>query len=338
MYAQLTNADLKTRHTFGVEARAARIIETDDSASLLDQLINSDIRMSDLLIMGEGSNLLFSRDYPGTLLHPVNKKMNLIGSDQESVIIEAEAGCHWDDLVAWTVEQGWFGLENLSGIPGSVGASPVQNIGAYGVEVAMFILEVQVVDLRTHKIFWINQQDCRFGYRDSTFKDPDHANWLVWKVRFKLFTTPTLNLSYQALAQQLQGKKAISAEQIREAVLSIRASKLPDPAILGNAGSFFKNPVVPKTLADELRLEFQNMPSYPVEQTDLIKLSAGWLIEQAGLKGYRQNEVGMYEKQALILVNHGKATGPELVSLAEMVQSRVLQKFGVNLEPEVRII
>jgi len=332
------NESLKDRHTFGVPAYAKYFLEMDDLNELFDFKNSRKGMWSSHLIIGEGSNLLFSTDYSGLIIHPLSLGIEVTTQNKNHVIIEAGAAENWDDLVDWSVSKGFAGLENLSMIPGSVGAAPVQNIGAYGAEAKNFITEVFVADLNNNTSFWIPADKCEFGYRQSIFKNKETLNWMVWKVRFKFYLDNRTNLSHIGLQEHFKDLLNPGIKEVRQAIINLRISKLPDPKETGNAGSFFKNPIIPDTQANELLSIFPDMPVYPCDQADHMKLAAGWLIEQCGLKGYRQNDAGIYPKQALVLVNYGKATGKQLFELANLIQNTVKQKFGIQLEPEVRII
>lgn len=332
------NEPLKSRHTFGVKTQASHFVETDELTGLFDYIATNSCLKHPFLILGEGSNILFSTPYAGLIIHPAIDHIQILEQNSEEVIVECGAGLNWDTFVAWSIQKGFSGLENLSLIPGSVGAAPVQNIGAYGVEVKDFISAVYVSDLHTTNSFWIPANECHFDYRYSIFKRPEHASWMVWKVRFKLSLTPSFNLSYKALNDYLIDKKDLSISKIRAAVIAIRSSKLPDPEKIGNAGSFFKNPLISLNRLNTLVKEYPDIPYYLVDHTNQVKLAAGWLIEKAGLKGYRKGSAGIYDKQALVLVNYAEASGQELWELAQLIQEKVWKKFGIRLEPEVRII
>lgn len=338
MIQVLQNEALKDRHTFGIPARSAVLIETDEYSDLLDELDKQLPKYHDFLILGEGSNILFQKDFSGLIIHPDNQEIKIIDQNRQTVTIEAGAGLNWDQFVEWSMNHGWYGLENLSGIPGSIGAVPVQNIGAYGTEAAEWIDEVMVIDLKSGTSFWMNDNQCQFGYRDSIFKTKEQSAWLVWKVRFRLSTEFRPNVRYQALADYLTSQDEVSPNDVRQAILAIRGSKLPDPAKIGNAGSFFKNPIVSSETASSLLENYPDMPHYSAINRKEVKIPAGWLIEKAGLKGYRHKNAGVYRKQALVLVNHGNASGQEVAELAEYIQDKIKAQFGILLEPEVRII
>ncbi len=286
------------------------------------------------LHVGRGSNLLFLRDYEGTVLHSCIRTVEVTAEDERHVEVRVGAGMVWDDFVALCVGKGWYGTENLSGIPGEVGAAAVQNIGAYGVEVKDLICSVETIDVQGEKRIY-PRQACHYAYRDSLFKQPAMKTTFVTHVRFRLGKQAHYTLDYDALYRELQGER--SPEAVRRAVLSIRSGKLPDPAVLGNAGSFFKNPVVSREQFEALAQAWPGMPHYPAEN-GCVKLSAGWLIEQCGWKGRTRGAAGVYDKQALVLVNTGGATGQDILELSQTIQAAVYGQFGVRLVPEVNFI
>ncbi|TDR82277.1 UDP-N-acetylmuramate dehydrogenase [Paludibacterium purpuratum] len=337
----LDNAPLKTLNTFGLDARAAhfcRLEHQDDLPALLD---SEPYRQGPVLWLGGGSNLLFTRDHPGLVVQVALSGRRLIADQGDSVVVEAAAGENWHQWVQYTLAQGWFGLENLSLIPGSVGACPVQNIGAYGVEVKDTLCEVICADLAdSGRLVSLSNADCAFGYRDSLFKHEGGQRYLVCAVRFRLSRTPSLKTGYGDIERELQSMPSWPAPtplDVSQAVVNIRSAKLPDPRKLGNAGSFFKNPVVPQADADALAARYPALPRYPAGNGQ-CKLAAGWLIEQSGFKGFRQGDAGVHERQALVLVNHGSASGREIRALAQAIQDEVERRFGVRLAPEPVII
>ena len=290
-------------------------------------------------VLGAGNNTLFTADYDGVLVTPICSKRTIIKDDGEWVDVRVEAAHDWDEFVAWSVDSGLWGVENLSAIPSSVGAAPVQNIGAYGAEVKDAITTIEYFDTKELKVVRIGCEECGFGYRESIFKHELRGVAIILAVEFRLHRTPTPNLGYGDVIKEVEARGGATLRNIREAICAIRASKLPDPKVLGNAGSFFKNPIVPSIVAERLRNEYPTMPSYPVPNVeDRVKLAAGWLIDQAGLKGYREGHVGVHDRQALVLVNHGGATGGEVLHFAEFVCSVVRTKFGVDITPEVNIL
>lgn len=290
-----------------------------------------------LLHVGAGSNLLFTKDYEGTILHSEIRYIRLKAEDETHVTLAVGAGTCWDDLVAYCVSHGWQGIENLSLIPGEVGSAAVQNIGAYGVELADVLSSVEGVDLLTgHRHRW-SRQECAYGYRDSLFKRPDMKHYALTEVCLRLCKGGTPCLSYRGLADALaRSGQPCTLQAVRQAVIDLRRSKLPDPAKLGNAGSFFTNPVVPAAQAEALRQEYPDMPAFPAAD-GRVKLSGGWLIEQCGWKGRAVGDAAVYEKQALVLVNKGHATGEEIYRLSEEIVRSVEARFGIRLFREVNV-
>jgi UDP-N-acetylmuramate dehydrogenase len=292
------------------------------------------------LILGGGSNILFTADYPGLVILNNIKGITATNLDNGNFLVTAGAGENWHQFVLHTVSMGWGGLENLSLIPGTVGAAPIQNIGAYGVEVKDVIHNVEAVSLKDGSIVTFSATDCHFGYRDSIFKRTAKGQYVITAVSFKLTKNPTLHTSYGAIEDELKKNKITQPgiAEISQAVINIRTSKLPDPKKLGNAGSFFKNPEIDEQQFLHLKSIHTGMIAYPSATPGKMKLAAGWLIEQCGWKGKRIGHVGMHEQQALVLVNYGGATGKELLTHAECVRDSVLEKFGVLLEMEVNIL
>lgn len=328
------NFSLRQFNTFGIDARAQAYLPVSGVDSLL--AVRSDARLARLprLILGGGSNLLLTRDFPGLVLHLCNRGMQIIGEDAAFVYVQAAAGESWQHLVAWTLDLGLGGLENLSLIPGSVGAAPIQNIGAYGIEIKDRLHSLTAFDFNSGQTRILDRAACHFGYRDSIFKQ-ELQNHVVLAVRFALPKQWQPDLQYAELRLELEqrGKATPSARDIADAVSAIRRRKLPDPAQIGNAGSFFKNPIVQAAQRTMLLAQHPQLPSYP-QPDGSYKLAAGWLIEQCGWKGKSLGAAGVYQKQALVLVNHGGASGADIVALAQAIQADVLARFGVALEPE----
>jgi UDP-N-acetylmuramate dehydrogenase len=290
------------------------------------------------MVLGEGSNVLFADDFPGLVLRPAFAELSLLTDDGSTARVRAEAGAGWDALVDWTLARGLVGLENLALIPGLVGAAPIQNIGAYGVEVAECIAVVEAWDREAGRSVRLDRADCGFGYRDSVFKRaPDR--WIVTAVEFLLSRDGAPRLGYAGLREELDAMGIADAgpTEVAEAVRRLRRRKLPDPAVIGNAGSFFKNPVVPAEVAERLREEHGDPPVYPAGPGE-AKLSAAWLIERCGWRGAREGDAGISAQHALVLVNHGHASGAQLLALARRVAASVEDRFGVRLEPEPRIV
>ena len=336
MIKEYKDHPLRDLNSFHVEERADRIIEFDSKQDL-DQIFAEGATPENWYVLGGGNNILFTQRFAGTLLKPVGKGIKIKAQIDDSVIVEAEAGVEWDDLVAWSVERDLWGMENLSLIPGTVGAAPVQNIGAYGAEAKDVIERVHFFDVEDRKHHTLGCAECRFAYRDSIFKHELKGRAIITSVEFRLSKSSQPSLGYGDLAKEVELRGGATLKNIREAVCAIRQSKLPDTAVLGNAGSFFKNPIVNKEVSERLKAEYDTMPIYPVSEHK-CKLAAGWLIDQAGLKGYRKGNVGVHERQALVLVNFGGATGAEVIALSKEVRERVFAKFGINIDPEVNIL
>lgn len=336
MIKEYKDHPLRDLNSFHVEERADRIIEFDSKQDL-DQIFAEGATPENWYTLGGGNNILFTQRFAGTLLKPVGKEIKIKAQIDDSVIVEAEAGVEWDDLVAWSVERDLWGMENLSLIPGTVGAAPVQNIGAYGAEAKDVIERVHYFDVEDRKHHTLGCAECRFAYRESIFKHELKGRAIITSVEFRLSKSSQPSLGYGDLAKEVELRGGATLRNIREAVCAIRQSKLPDTAVLGNAGSFFKNPIVNKEVSERLKAEYDTMPIYPVSEHK-CKLAAGWLIDQAGLKGYRKGNVGVHERQALVLVNFGGATGAEVIALSKEVREKVFAKFGINIDPEVNIL
>lgn len=286
--------------------------------------------------IGQGSNLLFINDYNGIILHSAIRGMEVVSEDEATVSLRIGAGEVWDEVVAYAVSKGWGGIENLSLIPGEVGAAAVQNIGAYGVEIKDVIESVEAWNRLTFEKHVFTAEECGYGYRSSRFKDPHQDPHFITYVTLRLEKFPVFNIEYGALKQRLSDK-ALTLENVRETVISIRKEKLPDTESLGNAGSFFMNPLITDEHFERIRKEYPDVPSYPAEKGK-VKVPAGWLIEKCGFKGQRHGNVGVYEKQALVLVNFGGATGDEIALFAESIRAAVKERFGIELMPEVKYI
>ncbi|MDR2626857.1 MAG: UDP-N-acetylmuramate dehydrogenase [Dysgonamonadaceae bacterium] len=330
------NYPLLRHNTFGIEAKTRWFVTYNDERELLKILADEYFLSQPFLHIGSGSNLLFISDYEGVILHSGIKDVAVERDDERFVYLKAGAGMVWDDLVVYAVEHGWGGLENLSGIPGEVGASAVQNIGAYGCEAKDAITEITAYDIRTGKKQIIQNAECQYAYRDSIFKKAWKGRYIIAYVTFRLSKLPQYNLEYGQLKACVDAG-AISLKTIREAVLAIRADKLPDPKTLGNAGSFFMNPHICTAHYEGLKKTYPDMPCYPVSR-EVVKIPAAWLIEQCGWKGFREGQVAVYEKQPLVLVNKGGATGKDIARLAEKVQVSVKNKFHIDITPEVTYI
>ncbi len=333
------NIPLGKYNTFGLNYKAEFMIQIETEEEATDIFHKNNTLKKPLLILGGGSNILFTSDYRGTILYPQigGMKVEKEEADNGYIIVSAGAGVNWDDFVAWSVNEGFGGIENLSLIPGKAGATPVQNIGAYGVEVKESILRVKTINISDGSVRIFRNDECAFGYRNSIFKNSEKGKYLVTRVYYKLSVKPLLNLSYESLKEEVNKLGETTLKNVRQAVINIRRSKLPDPEITGNAGSFFKNPVVKNSVAEVLQNEFPGMPVYR-DTEGYSKLASGWLIDQCGWKGKRYGDAGVHEKQALVLVNYGKATGIEIYGLSEDIKKSVLDKFGIRLEREVEVV
>jgi len=332
------NSSLKEFNTFSVDAKARFIIRFPSKRELLTFANWQHLRTFPWLILGKGSNILFTQNYEGVIIIPEIKGIDIAEESTKGVLVSAGAGENWDDLVKYCVENNFYGLENLSWIPGSVGAAPVQNIGAYGVEVKDVIEAVEYLDLTNNTLQLITPAECKFGYRDSIFKHDLKNKAIITSVTFRLTKQANmLNTEYPALAKEIDkfGEKNLS--NVRKAVIALRESKIPDYNKTGNAGSFFKNPILDDAKVKELLATFPDMPVYDVSPTRK-KISAAWLIEQAGWKGKRIGDAGVSEKHALVLVNLGKADGKDIYELASKIKEAVRSDFGIVLETEVTIL
>jgi UDP-N-acetylmuramate dehydrogenase len=334
----LQDYPLKDLNTFGITVNS-RYFVSINSVEQLNKVLVSDIaRNNPLLILGGGSNILFTRQYPGLIILNQIKGIKIIDETNDTALINAGGGEVWQDLVNFALSHNLGGIENLSLIPGSVGAAPIQNIGAYGVELKEVMESLSAIELATGETRTFNNAECDFGYRNSIFKKELKDKYLITNVCLKLTKHPQLNTSYGAVNSRLEEKGIDSPDitDVSKAVIEIRRSKLPDPTKLGNAGSFFKNPVVDKIDFEGLKLVFSDIPGYINNST--VKIPAAWLIEQCGWKGKRFGAVGVHDKQPLVLVNYGDGTGAEIKKLAEDIKTSVANKFGIELEAEPRII
>ena len=330
-------ASLKPFNSFGVDVRARLFAQAHNDDDVREALRYSAEHQLPLLVIGGGSNLLLTGDVQALVVRMASRGLRVLVDDGERVVVEAEAGEVWHDFVLWTLAQGFAGLENLSLIPGTVGAAPMQNIGAYGVEIKDVFAGLTALDRQSGELRDFTLAECDFGYRDSLFKQHP-GRWLILRVRFALSRAASLHLEYGPVRQRLieQGVDLPSASDVSRAISSIRSEKLPDPAVLGNAGSFFKNPVVSSVLAAELKLVHPNLIGYP-QADGQVKLAAGWLIEAAGWKGFRDADAGVHRLQSLVLVNYGAATGLQLLALAQRIQADIAQRFAVQLEMEPNV-
>ena len=334
----LRNFSLKDYNTFGIDVRADKFISIKDIDELRKVLRKS--YASDLFILGGGSNMLLTENIHKTVVHINLKGKRIISETEDHVIVEAAAGENWHEFVLWTLSQNFGGMENLSLIPGNVGTSPIQNIGAYGVELKDTFVSCHAMNVQTLEEKEFSKEACEFGYRNSVFKNQLKGQYIITSVRFKLTKKDhQLHIDYGSIKSELEAQQITnpSITDISNAVIAIRNSKLPNPKEIGNSGSFFKNPVIDTDQFEKLQKTYPSMPSYHVSDTE-IKVPAGWLIDHAGLKGYREGDAGVHKNQALVLVNYGEATGEEILMLSRKVQDTVLRKFGIQLEAEVNII
>ncbi|WP_276488954.1 UDP-N-acetylmuramate dehydrogenase [Ectopseudomonas mendocina] len=333
-----SDVSLKAFNSFGVDVRARRFVEAHNDEEVREALSLAAQLGLPPLVIGGGSNLLLTRDVEALVLRMASRSIRVLEEDGDQVLVEAEAGEPWHPFVQWSLAQGLNGLENLSLIPGTVGAAPMQNIGAYGVEIKDLFAGLTALDRHTGELRDFVLDECAFAYRDSLFKR-EAGRWLILRVRFRLSRRASLRLDYGPVRQRLaqMGVEVPTASDVSQAICAIRSEKLPNPAELGNAGSFFKNPVVSFELAELIRAEHADLVSYPAGD-GLVKLAAGWLIERAGWKGVREGDAGVHRLQALVLVNYGNATGAQLLQLAQRIQSDILQRFGVALEIEPNVL
>lgn len=332
------NKSLKTFNTFGVESQAQWFVEAhtaDEVWSCLEGFRNQPV-----MVLGGGSNLLLTQNVSGAVLKISLKGISIVEQSEEHAILEVQAGEIWHEVVEFCLKHGLGGLENLALIPGQMGTAPIQNIGAYGVELKDVFESCVALNRDTGERQLFSLEDCKFGYRESVFKNELKNQYIILSVRLRLSKgNHQLKLDYGSIKEVLQQKGITdpNIRQVAQAVVDIRQSKLPDPKDLGNSGSFFKNPLVSRDHAEQLQFNYPDMPSYPAEN-DRVKIPAGWLIERVGLKGYRQRDAGVHKDQALVLVNYGEATGSEIWALAQHIQQAVFTEFGINLTPEVNII
>jgi UDP-N-acetylmuramate dehydrogenase len=335
----IENVSLKPHNTFGVEAMAATFAEMHSLQDIQLFLNTSKYRGKPLLILGGGSNILFTKDFDGVVVKISSKGIMKITETDEHVFLNVQAGVDWNEFVDYCLKNNHGGVENLALIPGTVGSSPIQDIGAYGVEVKEVIESVEVVNIETLQMFELTNNECKFGYRNSIFKNELKGKVIIVSVTFKLDKIHKLNLEYGALKQELKEKNITNPgiQDVAKAVSDIRRCKLPDPKEIGNSGSFFKNPSLHKDAFTKLKSAFPDIPSY-AQPDNTYKIPAGWLIEQCGWKGHREGDAGVHAQQALVLVNYGNATGKQILALAKKIQKSVFDKFAVELEMEVNVV
>ena len=332
------NFSLKKYNTFGIEAKARQFV----SVQSVDELITvlNENPTTKKFILGGGSNMLLTQDINALVIHLDLKGKKIIDENDDFVWVESQAGENWHEFVIWTINQNFGGLENLSLIPGNVGTTPIQNIGAYGVEIKDTFVLCEAIHIETQELMIFTNEKCKFGYRESIFKNEVKDEFIITSVVFKLTKkNHKLNTSYGAIETELEKQHITNPtlKDVSDAVISIRQSKLPDPKELGNSGSFFKNPVILKTDFEKIQQKFPEMPHYVVSETE-VKVPAGWLIEQAGFKGKRFGDAGIHKNQALVLVNYGKATGQEILAVAKDIQATIEATFSISIETEVNII
>lgn len=334
----LQHVSLRPHNTFGIEALARYWITITSPEQLQALLRDPAYQSVPKLVLGGGSNVLFTQDFEGLLIKIAIPGIEVTKEDEKEVWIRSGAGVGWHALVMHCIERGYGGIENMSLIPGTVGAAPLQNIGAYGVEIKDVFSSLEAIEISTGDRRIFNAADCHFGYRSSVFKYESKGQYIITSVTLRLQKQPTLNTSYGAISDTLmqKGIHAPTIHDVSEAVIDIRRSKLPDPQQIGNAGSFFKNPVIPCTQYETLLADYPGMPGYPSEEG--VKVPAGWLIEQCGWKGKRRGNIGVHDKQALVLVHFGGERGEALMILAQDIKASVLQKFGITIEPEVNMV
>lgn len=326
---------LLSHNTFGIDVSAARFLEYS-SVDELHRLIDSGQVISPYLHIGGGSNLLFTKDYEGTVLHSRIEGVEVVDETDDDIVVRVGAGVVWDDFVDYCVKHNWYGAENLSLIPGEVGASAVQNIGAYGVEVKDLIVRVETLNIEgKERVYDISE--CGYSYRDSIFKRPANKSVFVTYVSFKLSKKEYYTLDYGTIRRELEKYPTVTLETVRRVIIAIREEKLPDPRVMGNAGSFFMNPIVSRIKFEALQEEYPHMPFYEID-ADRIKIPAAWMIDQCGWKGKALGPAAVHDKQALVLVNRGGARGADVIALSDAVRASVREKFGIDIHPEVNFI
>lgn len=332
------NVSLKDMNTFGIESNARYLIRISNVDQLLELIKSEVFKHNKHLVLGGGSNVLFTEDYPGLVIKNQIKGIEIVSEDDQNVMIQVGAGENWHQLVLHAVENGWGGIENMSLIPGTVGAAPMQNIGAYGVEIKDVFVKLDAVAYETGELVSFSKSECNFGYRQSIFKLSHKDQYFITSVALKLSKKPVVNTSYGAIRQMLEGNGVVkpTIKDVSDAVIAIRQSKLPDPAEIGNAGSFFKNPTISTEQFELLKVKHPKIVGYPNDQG--VKVPAGWLIEHAGWKGRTFGDIGVHKNQALVLVNYGNGGGAALWQLSEDIRKSVYEKYGIDLEREVNIV
>ena len=330
------NIDISERNSFHVRQTAKHLVEFDQAEEIPE--IFAKYKPESWYVLSGGNNILFTQDIDALLITPCDCSITIVGESDTAVRVKVGAGVEWDDLVAWSVERELWGIENLSLIPGKAGAAPVQNIGAYGVEAKDVIRNVEMYFVEGGNFITLAAEHCGFGYRESVFKHSLKGRVIITAIEVELSKVANPRLGYGDVIREVEARGGATLANIRDAICSIRRSKLPDTAVLGNAGSFFKNPIVESEVAERLLAEYPEMPHYPAAEEGKIKLAAGWLIDKSGLKGYQEGNVGVHERQALVLVNLGGATGGEVIAFAHKVVAKVKEKFGIEISPEVNVL
>jgi UDP-N-acetylmuramate dehydrogenase len=333
-----TNFSLKNYNTFGIEAKAKQFVAVHNIAELTAILKQN--KSESMFILGGGSNMLLTKDINALVIHVDLKGKRIIKENEDSVWVESQAGENWHEFVVWTIDQNFGGLENMSLIPGNVGTTPVQNIGAYGTEIKDTFVSCEALTVKNQELKTFTKEECHFGYRESTFKNAVKDQYIITSVVFKLTKrNHIINTSYGDITNELAKNNIVnpSLKDVSQAVIAIRKSKLPDPKVLGNSGSFFKNPILLKSDFEKIQQQFPEMKYYDVSATE-VKVPAGWLIEQAGFKGKRFGDAGIHKNQALVLVNYGKATGQEILDVSKHIQETIFTTFGIHIEAEVNVI
>lgn len=332
------NYSLQSYNTFGVEVKTKYFFEFTEVEDLDPFLQSNETwKKEKILLLGEGSNILFLNDYEGLVVHPNIPGIEIINEDRQYVWLEVGSGENWDEFVRYCVDSQFGGVENLAFIPGNVGAAPVQNIGAYGQELKDVVDRVKGYDLNKQEYVEYSNSACEFSYRNSIFKTKFKNHFIITSVIFKLDKFPEFNLAYQKLEKRVMEQGEVNLQNIKQAVIDIRSEKLPDVNVIGSAGSFFKNPIVDVETAKQIEGEHTEMPVFPAGEGK-VKIAAGWLIEKCGWKGYREGDIGVHEKQALVIVNYGKASGTDIYNLSEKIQESVVKKFGIKLDREVNCV
>ncbi|MBD3582466.1 UDP-N-acetylmuramate dehydrogenase [Flavobacterium selenitireducens] len=334
----ISDFSLKNYNTFGIDAKARQFVAVHSLDELREVLEQH--RLENKFILGGGSNMLLTKDIDALVIHVDFKGKQVLRQDDDYVLVESQAGESWHEFVLWTISQDFGGLENMSLIPGNVGTTPIQNIGAYGAEIKDTFVSCDAMHIETQQMRTFTKDECEFGYRESVFKNAEKNNYIITSVVFRLTRRDhKINTGYGDIIKQLASKNIVNPglREVSDAVIAIRQSKLPDPKELGNSGSFFKNPIVPIETYEKAKANYPEIPHYVVSETQ-VKVPAGWLIEQAGFKGKRFGDAGVHKNQALVLVNYGNATGAQILELAKMVQDAVFEKFGIEIEAEVNVV